>query len=433
MPLFGYISAYIFNSIVNDYITSITLCASLFFSAVITVYLYFFYRFLKSIYELPNSVGIFITFLFFLAHFLIFKSNKLNNMYMFYSINLTCYFHYVLPALLNSILVLYLLKFKNLLAENGILKNSVVLIGIYLSIFSNVFHSIILVTYIFVELLFEFIKGKNDKVLSFANLKNFIKENAGWSFVIVIWLISLLFEANGGRATQIGHSILDLPILQTLTALGNLLKQVSKAFVVILIVGVFAALVIYVKTKSKTISDDIYKIITLKSLLCLLISLVYVILISAKASPGYIGNTHVAFSFLFYLFLILFIAVAYIFKKYPRAVIVLPLICFIVTIQTLNTDKHFRESNMRNIASYKCVLVDNYLIEQIVEADKNGKKEMVLIVPKGNNRNNWPHPNYMGGNISRTLYAHGIISQDMKITIQPDENLNTKFHLGYYK
>lgn len=61
------------------------------------------------------------------------------------------------------------------------------------------------------------------------------------------------------------------------------------------------------------------------------------------------------------------------------------------------------------------------------------KKEMVLIVPKGDNRDNWPHPKYMGGNISRTLYAHGVISQDMKITIKPDENINKKFHLGYFK
>ena len=433
MPLIGYISAYLFNPIVNDYITSITLCASIFFSALITLYLYFFYRFLKSIYELPNNVGIFITLLFLLINFLIFKSDKFNNMYMFYSVNLTCYFHYVLPALLNSILVLYLLKFKNLLKEKGILKNSLIIIGIYLSIFSNVFHSIMLITYIFIELLFGFINDKNIRSIKINELKIYIKENADWVLIITIWLLSLFFEANGGRATQIGHSIFELPKWQTLMALGTLLKQASKGFIAILIVGVLIALVIYIKTKNKTADDDIYETMTLKSLLCLLITVVYVVLISAKASPGYIAVTHVAFSFLFYLFILLFNAIAYIFKKYPKAVIVLPLVCFIIAIQTLNTDKHFRESNMRNIAPYKCVLIDNYLIEQVVEADKNGKKEMVLIVPKGDNRDNWPHPKYMGGNISRTLYAHGVISQDMKITIKPDENINKKFHLGYFK
>lgn len=433
MPLFGYISAYFFNPIVNDYITSITLCASLFFSAVITVYFYFFYRFLKSIYELSCSEGLFITLLFALGHFLIFKSNKFNNTYMFYSANLTCYFHYILPALSNSILVLYLLRFKSLLKDKSILKNSLIVLGIYLSIFSNVFHSIILITYIFIELLFGFINDKNIRATNINELKIYIKENAAWVLIIAAWLLSLLFEANGGRATQIGHSIFELPIWKTLVALGSLLKQASKEFIVILITGVFGALAIYIKTKNKTANDDIYKTITLKSLLCLFIAFVYIVLISAKAAPDYIATTHVAFSFLFFLFIILFIAIAYAFKKYPKAVIVLPLICFIVVIQTLNTDKHFKESNMRNIAPYKCVTVDNYLIKQIVEADKSGKKEMVLIVPKGDNRDNWPHPKYMGGNISRTLYAHGVISQDMKITIKPDENINKKFHLGYFK
>ena len=88
---------------------------------------------------------------------------------------------------------------------------------------------------------------------------------------------------------------------------------------------------------------------------------------------------------------------------------------------------------MRNIAPYKCVNVDNDLINQIVTADKNGKTEMQLVVPKGDNRDNWPHPKYMGGNISRTLYSHGIISKNIKITVKPDENMNRNYHLGYFK
>lgn len=99
----------------------------------------------------------------------------------------------------------------------------------------------------------------------------------------------------------------------------------------------------------------------------------------------------------------------------------------------MNSDKHFRESNIRNIAPYKCVQIDNFLIDQIVKADKEGKEKMELIVPKTDYKYNWPHPTYMGANISRTLYAHGIISKNIKITIKPDANINKKYNLGYFK
>lgn len=56
---------------------------------------------------------------------------------------------------------------------------------------------------------------------------------------------------------------------------------------------------------------------------------------------------------------------------------------------------------------------------------------MVLVVPKGNRYDNWPHPGYMDPNISRTLFIHGIISQMMDISIKPDERMNIKYKLDY--
>ena len=58
---------------------------------------------------------------------------------------------------------------------------------------------------------------------------------------------------------------------------------------------------------------------------------------------------------------------------------------------------------------------------------------MILVVPKGDDRDNWPHPMYMGGNISRTLYRHGIITQPLKITIKPDTKMNEKYHIAIPK
>ena len=62
-----------------------------------------------------------------------------------------------------------------------------------------------------------------------------------------------------------------------------------------------------------------------------------------------------------------------------------------------------------------------------------GMEEMILVVPKGDDRDNWLHPIYMGNNFSKTLFMHGIITQGMKITVKPDVNVNLKYHLNYLK
>lgn len=431
MPFCGYLSAYIFNPVIGDYITSITISSALIVSLFITIYFYCFYKLISFNCQLSNFNSLSLTSILIFLHFIIFKSNQFDNIYMFYSGNLICYFHYLIPAILNSILVLFFLRFKNFLEDVKIFKNALLLFLIYLSIFSNIFHSIILVTCISTELLFMFFKNINSNSVTIKNLKTYLIKNISWVFIVSLWFISLLFEANGGRAHLIGYSTLDLPIHETLTFLNNLFKQISKHFFIIAIVSVLSAFITYKINKTKIEIDYFYKNTTIKCLLSFIITLIYIILVSAKANPSYINRADVSFSFLFYLFIIIFISLTYIFQKYYKAIIFLPIFCFIIATIAFNTDKHFRESNSRNIPSSKCIIIDNLFIQQIVNADSEGKNKIELDVPKGDNIDNWPHPYSMGSSISKTLYVHGLISRNMIITVKPNENINKSYNLGY--
>ena len=53
---------------------------------------------------------------------------------------------------------------------------------------------------------------------------------------------------------------------------------------------------------------------------------------------------------------------------------------------------------------------------------------MVLKVPKGDDIDNWPHPNYVGDNISRALFAHGLITRKIEVKIVPDPSMNQKYY-----
>lgn len=432
MPLCGYLAAYVFRPLLGDYITSITVCSALIISAMIVVYLYSFYQLINKKFKMPFVGNLLITLIFLLVHFLIFASNVYNNTHLFFANDLTCYYFYVLPWLINAVLVLYLLKFDNFLVEVDIKKNGVLLLAFYLAIFSNIFHSVILIALIFVQLIIYYLKESNGNFCIYESTKSFVLKYLSWFVVILIWLISLFFEANGGRSNHIGYSLFALPIKDTLFYLGKLLKQSSRIFSVMLFVVFCSSGAIYWKNKVKCVTEDIFRDIVIKCFNCFLLVLLYVILISAKVGGTYIGSTKIAVSFLFYMLLLLLFSVAYIFHKYPRMISLLPSVCFILTVSTLSSNTHFRESYYGSIAPYKCILIDKDLINQIVEADKRGKTKMVLVVPKGDNkRANWPHPLYMGKEISKTLYAHGIISQNIEIAIKPDVNMNLKYRLGY--
>lgn len=430
MPLCGWLSAYIFRPLLGDYISAITCCSSLILSLMIMMYSRFFYKLIEKKFELPFAECLMIAFFFLACHFVVFASKKINTTYLFASVNLTCYYYYVLPALVNATLVLYLYTFNNFLVEVNIRKNGFLVLVVYLAIFSNIFHSVILSTFIFVQLLHSYLEETN-KIVDYHNVRDFVQKNVSWFVILFIWLISLIFEANGGRANQIGHGLLSLPIKATLASLGILLKQTYKGFYIILLVVFCLAGIGFIKCKNKQSEDLMYRISIIKFAICLVSVLLYEILVCAKAFPTYIAQGNVAFSFLFYLFLMLCFSLSFLLHKYPKVLSILPLFCFVVGVFTFNSNIRYKESNIPNLAPYKCVLVDKDLIEQIVKADRDGNKEMILTVPKSNTKDNWPHPNYMGSNISRTLYKHGIISQNIKITIKPDIKMNLKYRLGY--
>lgn len=164
-----------------------------------------------------------------------------------------------------------------------------------------------------------------------------------------------------------------------------------------------------------------------------LVSALYLLLVCAKASPGYIGRSDVFISFIIWTVLLMALSLAYVFKQYGKSVFVGPLLVLFFAVEVGLGGQGFAESTMGSVPPSICYEIDYNLIEQIQAADREGKTEMVLRVPKGDNRDNWPHPMYMGGKISRTLYKHGLISRNIKIKIQPDAAMNEQYHIAIPK
>lgn len=91
-------------------------------------------------------------------HFLVMRKYSSGNKYMLYSVDATCYFFYVILDLVNSMLVLWLLReeiLKKLFEKNEVptYKKAIFCVLLCFGLLSNLFSSIILVSFIGADVL----------------------------------------------------------------------------------------------------------------------------------------------------------------------------------------------------------------------------------------------------------------------------------------
>ena len=424
-PLSGLVAAYVVYPLVGDYISAISLTSALVMAGLISLYMYLFFKLVERWFSLSDYANMMVTALFFLFHFALFYEKSSPVPYLFGSGNLTCIYHYVIPALVNLCVVLYLARFDIAHEAMNLTpgRRSVLLFCIYLAIFSNALSNIILAAYVGSVLVFKFFAHLKDH----GGYKAFVKGNAFYIGIIAVWLLALVFESHGGRAHDIGRSM-------SLSGIGEtgkiFLSMIGRISVDVAVVGVLTiAAALYSSYRKK---DKGYLLIGMY-LGMSLVSALYLLLVCAKAGPGYIGRSDVFISFIIWTVLLMALSLAYVFKQYGKSVFVGPLLVLFFVVEVGLGGQGFAQSTMGSVPPSGCYEIDYNLIEQIQAADREGKTEMVLRVPKGDKHDNWPHPTYMGGKISRTLYKHGLISRNIKIKIQPDEAMNKQYHIAVPK
>lgn len=407
----------------NDFLSATTITYAIIVSSFILMYSYYFIKVLKNKFEMPTFNVILVTIVFLLCHFWIYKSNFAGNTYMFYSLNATCYFHYIIPALLNSTLVLYYIDNYNVKTKKqNVIKDSILFLILYLAIFSNVFHSIILATFIASLLFVELIKAAKNNTKTV----EFIKNNLSKIFFLIVWGISQIFEINGGRANSLSSNISFVARFKlTLKHFKYMITSLNDNFVIFAIVVIILTLILLIKNRKK--KDNNMSLIG-NIIFSGFFTTLYIILVCTCCGYGYVRRTDTIFGIVFYLFLLIFFDISYILKRIPRAIIVVPLIIFVIYTQTDNFGRTFKPSNMAGLEPEVCIEIDNYIIDQIIAADKENKYEVDLHIPNFYSEYNWPIATYSAGYVN-TLYKNGIIKNIITINYVIDDNVNKMFGL----
>lgn len=422
-PLMGYFAAYVLTPLIGDYLHAQTVAVALLLSLMVTAYLWLFYHVM-----LGTGGGRFralsMTVLFLLFHFLILKTQRAGNPYLFGSSNVTCIYNYLMPMLLNASLVL-LMMWKGRLTEIfrgcSAVQAGFLSFWIYFAIFSGVFHSIIFVAFLGWYSLFDLQK-------SAGGVRKWAAAHRAELVVLVLWLFSLVIEMQGGRARAIGQPFFQLPWMETLQSAAALWHQLNTGVAAF---GIVIAILAAVEICRKGQDEDERRTRTFLGLsaLSMVVVFTYLFLVCTKSVPVYFERSDVAGCGLFYLLLLTCLAMNHFVRCHPSFLRAMPLLLFVVLIASLNPNRGFYPSTMGHVPEKTCDAISHDILAQLLAAEQAGEERVTLHVPVGNAETNWPHDRFLKDVLNNTLTRHGVLMYPLEIEIQPDPEMNRKYHL----
>ncbi|MCQ2519091.1 MAG: hypothetical protein MJ107_01030 [Lachnospiraceae bacterium] len=433
LPLIGEIGATVIYPFTGDYIQSIAFATGIFVSVLFTVFLVFFSIIIKNKFSLSLINYCFLLIFLTITMFTPYYTQEYMYSHMFYGGGVNALFNYIVPNVFNGILLFIIWNDEemNWFDSKHVVKNSIVVLLVYLCIFSSLTSSIIFMSFVGSLLFFRLIslllkllkKEKLHKVIL-----RFIKENAVYLGILMCWFLALYLEGNGRRAgwaidTSYGS------VGETIRNLITGLKEINKIFWLMLLSCVTAGLATYlfrrVVQKNVQEKDREYVVLLLRNVFSLILVTVYLVLVSSKLAPGYIRNSSVNWGIVFYLVIIMFLCIGYIVSSFEWVGMTFPLLAFVLISVFVITKNNYKDTYTPS----KIKRIDDDIVSQIIEAEKNGDTYVEVYVPKHINPE-WPIVlSYGGERIYKTLFQHGIINSEMEVILVPSEEKNAEF--GY--
>ena len=423
LPLIGQFSSFVVMPIGYDFLTAISITTATFVALLTCAFLYQLYLLMRENIGSDNSISLLISFICLLFLFGAFKTlDDSRSPYLLWEAGLTCYYHYLTPALINGTMVLYLMRndvTTKSLSSFHPLKVGAIILAIYLCIFSNIFSSVFLAVYCGVSLLPPLLQSVRSRKATFIHYPVHV-------FAVVIFFISAIFEMNGGRAGRIGKD--KLGILDAVNTLMSLLEKLSYVFAAVTVVMVIAGAVYFV-CNTKNEKSDQFKSVYWVSLLSLIISAFALILVCAKAGAGYAERPVAMFGIFFFIMVACFVSIAELSKHYRFISYVLPIsVLFMLNVVT-SRETSFREPHDMNMKFSEAYAISNGIIETVIKADKENARYVEVKVPKINDTTNWPFPLNRGRQIGDALRSNGIIKNYFEIRMVTDEKINQELNL----
>jgi len=428
-PFAGLFAAYIVNPILGDYLASISFTFALIIAIFTTFFYWSLYRLFLSITS-DKWVSILSGLIILCLYFVFFKTQE-GSQYMLYAYDLTYYFFYTIPHLLNSILVCMFMNYaihETSISINGLGRRTFILIAfaLYFAIFSMLYSVIILAVYCFWQLFLTIIH------------KEKITKNLALIIILDGIVVYMLLEFAGKRAISImGETGYDsffsfeyfTHCKEALINLLGLARQIQKGLLFGTLLINFFAIVLLRFNMAEDKNKPLVKIgiISLLSFVSLIPAMV---MVAGKSLSYHTGNIMYMYGILFYYLLFSMLSLIYILTKFKITIVILPFFLALFFLEATNTYKPY--CDLADYAGYyfghgittqQIIDLTNNWIEQVKIADKNNAESVTIYVPEIYTTGWFFDNEYFPERFSRSLCAHSITSRRIKILLQPDRKM----------
>lgn len=419
MPLTSLFGAFGIDLLLHDHFVSISLAYALVVSLFITSVFGLLYSLLKKTKSNTVLLGYYL-----LCHFWIYRTSENNNLHILYSGNATCYFNYVIPGLINCIVVLWLMHLqvshgdlqKGFLACTPAQQGAFVLLT-YLSIFSNIWGSITLAVYVGAVSLFDGIREIREKRFS---LPGYLKAHLFECGILLLWAVQQIFEINGGQANHTDPGPFFPNVLSALYRCVVIYRSFNPYFrasaILILLLGILLAIVYKER-------DTLRKLAMLFT--TLLVIGLYMVLSCARVCVGYIARPDAQYGCFFFGMMILLLCAETILRHLPPVRALVPLMLVIVLCNTNTGVRTFREANMGGFPPDACMRFCRDVEQQFMDAQEMGSDRLSLVVPRFDSVDNWPIARYATYYFSDYFYKMGLTEKQIEVTqLDPQDQKN---------
>jgi len=373
--------------------------------------------------SLPACAGLT---LFLLMHFWIFKQRQQDgNMYMLQSVYACTYFIYVIPNLLNAILLMWFhtdQDVQELLKPGKYLKKGLFVFLAYFCINSNIWAGAVSAAFLGTQLITGIVSGIRRKV----TFRVWFKKNYTLLILLGVWFVSQFFEMSGARAGNIHQSLFDGISVVWNTAMG-MFRQVNMRYLLFTGAVVLGGLISLCFRKDKQslamIGKAFMAMVLFTAYFWLSCSVVY-------NSGYYVSRPDAFYGAFFFGAIIVLVCFFELLRRFPFVKLVLPVVLIIILVECNSMGRTYQDSIAvaRNDSVETHNRINQDILSQLKQAEEAGLKETKIYIPDYENADNWPYSVYAQEQIAKGYYKWGAINREIRVTeLVPTSEKNREF------
>lgn len=417
MPICGYISAYLVYPLVGDYFFAITITAAVFLTTFIMLLCLCVMQFMRRRFQTSVELSLIYEVLFLIFNFLIFR-NRGTSRYMFCAADMTCIFYYTISGIVNAVAILTMMQYEDFQAAYksfSTLKKGLFVSLIYFALLSNIFHSETIAIYCGVALLGGFVKLIRNKTMKF---KDYIQKYQIYLVILFAWMIVILFEICGGRASSVSSGV-KLDFEKSIRQLYAMVQALADPFVLLAVISLGWLVYRIIRDWWKHHKLDEKSNIYVNMLFNLMLVTIYLIVLCSGVN--YMSRIEASWNIWFYVILLTLLGIADFVSSHSVVKPMLVLTLVICTALALYPNGRFTMSTVDNVDYVTCVSVGKYITNQIIEADHKGEDSVIVHVSVYEDEDRkWVFGDNFGQLVATTLYNHGIIQHKIKVQADND-------------